>query len=89
MVVGASYASAHDHDHHEDHDDHAGEFGSECVVCSIAAFSAAKISPDISATIGLEESLVAIRPTKSVLIAESSHANTNLARGPPLSFPSF
>lgn len=84
MVVGASYASAHDHDSHGDHD--AG-FGGECVVCSVAALGAAKLSPDEPATIAPQETLIGVRPLGRVLIAESFHTNSYPVRGPPLSIP--
>ena len=37
MLVGASYAAAHDHD------DHAVDYESECLVCGVASLGGAKL----------------------------------------------
>lgn len=79
MLAGAAYASAHDHD------DHAADFDGECVVCSVAALGAAKLSPDVPPTVEPEQSLVGVRLLDRALIADSTHANTYPVRGPPLS----
>lgn len=79
MLAGAAYASAHDHK------DHATDFDGECVVCSVAAFGAAKLSPDVPSTVKSQESLVGVRLINLTLIADSLHTNTYPVRGPPLS----
>ena len=40
MLVSAAHAIAHDHD------DHAADNDSECVICSVASSSGAKLAPD-------------------------------------------
>ena len=92
MVVGASYALAHDHDDHDDHDDHedyAAEFGGECMVCSVAALGAAKISPDVQSVTKPVTLRVQTRSRIHFLIADRFSATLNPARGPPVSIPSF
>ncbi|MEM9617778.1 MAG: DUF2946 family protein [Pseudomonadota bacterium] len=79
MLAGATYAFAHDHD------DHAADFDGECVVCSLAALGAVKLSPEVPSPVAPEISLVGIRLPDRALIADSFHANTYPVRGPPLS----
>lgn len=82
MLVGASYTLAHDHD------DHAAEFEGECVVCSVAALSGAKASPDDSSLIDHIESFIERRLHKRAQFSKFSLSNTNPARAPPFSIPS-
>ena len=79
MLVGACYASVHDHD------DHAGEFSGDCAVCSTLPLSAEKHAADNSLIVcpvwlNLEAALIDV-----AFRVFPYSISPGFVRGPPLS----
>ena len=82
MLLGATYAVAHDHEEHN------VEFEAEGILCSGSAFTAAKVSPDTASIATPEFIDVGQIAIASIQVVDRFNANPRLARGPPLSFHS-
>lgn len=82
MVVGASYASAHDHD------DHGAEFESECVVCSVLSSDSAKIAPEETTATEPIEPVAGLQTFNRIVAGDARDSRANPVRGPPLSVSS-
>lgn len=79
MLIGATHAAAHDHDHEAPDID-----GGECIVCVAAAFSAVKMSPDVPSAVEPEAAFAGRFSGREAMAPDRFDFSPNPARGPPL-----
>jgi|GEM_PF-4516085 len=82
MAVGASYASSHDHA------DHDMDVDGACVVCTVAAQTDVKISPESASVIFQPHSVLGCAIQVHGLIVGAVACGAHRVRGPPLSISS-
>ena len=80
MLLGATHAAAHDHDHEHEAPDIDG---GECIVCVAAAFSAAKMSPDVPSAVEPEAAFAGRSSGREAIAPDRFDFRPNPARGPP------